>query len=397
MKNWTIGKRILAGFASVIIIAIALGAFAYTRLVGISGQSDRIAKQSFPAMELVYQVEKNSKDQAQLIYKHIGSTDKADMVRLLESISANSTANTKLYEELGKLVTDPTGRALLDKVQTARAENSRVRTLVLNLSVQGSTNAQANAQAYSLGRSQLDPANDQYLATLEALIDFIKADANGASSNIQSAASSSKAGILVGLSLALMVGLGIAFIITRGTSRILRNVSDSLAEGSNQVVSASGQVSSASQTLAEGASEQASSLEEASSSLEELSSMTRRNSENAQKANGLAKEARQAADKGAGDMQAMASAMEAIKVSSDDIAKIIKTIDEIAFQTNILALNAAVEAARAGEAGMGFAVVADEVRNLAQRCAQAAKETSGKIEGAIAKSGQGVEITAKVA
>jgi methyl-accepting chemotaxis protein len=128
-----------------------------------------------------------------------------------------------------------------------------------------------------------------------------------------------------------------------------------------------------------------------------MTSTTRRNSDNAGKANLLAKEAREAADKGMGDMQTMAQAMDAIKISSDDIAKIIKTIDEIAFQTNILALNAAVEAARAGEAGMGFAVVADEVRNLAQRCAQAARETSGKIEGAITRTSQGVELTGKVA
>jgi methyl-accepting chemotaxis protein len=93
----------------------------------------------------------------------------------------------------------------------------------------------------------------------------------------------------------------------------------------------------------------------------------------------------------------MSSAMQSIKASSDDIAKIIKTIDEIAFQTNILALNAAVEAARAGEAGMGFAVVADEVRNLAQRSAQAAKETAAKIEGAISNTAQGVQISSQVA
>ena len=127
-----------------------------------------------------------------------------------------------------------------------------------------------------------------------------------------------------------------------------------------------------------------------------MAAMIKRNSENALKANGLAREARTSADKGAADMQSMAAAMEAIKASSDDIAQIIKTINEIAFQTNILALNAAVEAARAGEAGMGFAVVADEVRNLSQRCARAAKEIAGKIEGAVAKSGQGVKISAMV-
>ena len=194
----------------------------------------------------------------------------------------------------------------------------------------------------------------------------------------------------------VVFGLVIAVMLTGSLTRLLRRLANALDEGSSQVAGAAGQVSSSSQGLAEGASQQAASLEETSSSLEELSSMIRRNSENAQHVNELAKQSRTAADKGVGDMQAMNSAMEAIKTSSDDVAKIIKTIDEIAFQTNILALNAAVEAARAGEAGMGFAVVADEVRNLAQRSAQAARETAGKIQGAIDKTSQGVEISRKV-
>jgi len=189
----------------------------------------------------------------------------------------------------------------------------------------------------------------------------------------------------------------LASVLTaQAIAKSILRVSTTMAEGAEQVTSAAVQVSMASQSLAEGASEQAASLEETSASLEEMAGMTGHNAENSQKASELAKQARVAADKGVGDMQAMNAAMEAIKVSSDDIAKIIKTIDEIAFQTNILALNAAVEAARAGEAGMGFAVVADEVRNLAQRSAHAAKETAGKIEGAISRTGQGVDISRKV-
>jgi len=128
-----------------------------------------------------------------------------------------------------------------------------------------------------------------------------------------------------------------------------------------------------------------------------MSSMTKRNADNAANAKDIAAGTRQAADTGASDMEEMTTAMNAIKTSSDGISKIIKTIDEIAFQTNLLALNAAVEAARAGEAGMGFAVVADEVRNLAQRSAQAAKETAAKIEDSIQKSANGVQISTKVA
>lgn len=243
----------------------------------------------------------------------------------------------------------------------------------------------------------MTPALKQYAAALTALNRNNDEHSEADTTGIQSAVRISEVGILIGLVVAILVAIGVAWLIVRSTRKVLISISSSLNDGSHQVASAAGQVSISSQTLAEGASEQAASLEETSSSLEQLASMTRRNAENAERSNHLAREARSAAEKGSLDMQAMSEAMGAIKGSSDDIAKIIKTIDEIAFQTNILALNAAVEAARAGEAGMGFAVVADEVRNLAQRSAQAAKETSAKIEGAINRTAHGVEISTKVA
>jgi methyl-accepting chemotaxis protein len=169
-----------------------------------------------------------------------------------------------------------------------------------------------------------------------------------------------------------------------------------VAIGAEQVASASVQVSTGGQSLSQGASEQASSLEEVSSNLQEMSSMTKQNAINAREAKGVADQARYSADKGAESMNLMSSAINKIKTSSDSTAKIVKTIDEIAFQTNLLALNAAVEAARAGDAGKGFAVVAEEVRNLAMRSAEAAKNTANLIEEAVKNSENGVNINTEV-
>lgn len=168
-------------------------------------------------------------------------------------------------------------------------------------------------------------------------------------------------------------------------------------QGADQVAAGAHNVSDASVALSQGASQQAASVEQLSASIAEIASQTASNAQNAEKANDLTVGTKEKAQLGNEEMQEMLSAMEEINASSANISKIIKVIDEIAFQTNILALNAAVEAARAGQHGKGFAVVAEEVRNLAARSAKAAKETTDMIEGSMAKVETGREIAHKTA
>ena len=188
--------------------------------------------------------------------------------------------------------------------------------------------------------------------------------------------------------LAVVVGCGVFFYV-RQASVSLKHLAERMSQNAEEVAGAAAQVSGASQSLAQGASEQAASLEETSASTEEIASITRRNADNALQVAGLMQQTEQGASDVNQTLDRMVEKMKEIDASSNKIARIIKVIDEIAFQTNILALNAAVEAARAGEAGLGFAVVADEVRNLAQRCAQAARDTAGLIEESIETSRDG--------
>ena len=297
------------------------------------------------------------------------------------------TKLNKLYADLRKVSLTAEDQQRIDSAEKATGEYlTAAKSWVQNDNTLRQT---ILPEMRSIGDTVLSTAqtaeNDAWKASSES------------SASVTSIVGSSKAIIGIALIIGLIIGVTLAIFITRSITKPIRLVSEALSAGAEQTASAAGQVSSSSQSLAEGASEQAAALEETSSSLEEMSSMTKRNAETAGKVKGLGSEARKAGDLGVQDMTALVTAMDAIKVSSSDIAKIIKTIDEIAFQTNILALNAAVEAARAGEAGAGFAVVADEVRNLAQRCAQAAKETASKIEDAVQKSAVGADISAKVA
>ncbi len=189
---------------------------------------------------------------------------------------------------------------------------------------------------------------------------------------------------------------GVSVLMARSITGPINRVIEGMQTGSDQVANSSQQISSASQQLADGASTQASSLEETSASLEEMASTSNASAQNTQLANQQSSEVKVQAERGQKSMVQLVEAMKKIEASSDETAKIIKTIDEIAFQTNLLALNAAVAAARAGDAGKGFAVVAEEVRNLAQRSAEAAKGTADLIDSSQENSKRGVASTNEV-
>ncbi len=261
------------------------------------------------------------------------------------------------------------------------------------------------AQAYvsggpAEGNKQMANFDAAAAALTEELGPFVKQqtdELDEAMSSISSSVGTLRMGVLVAGLVALLLSTLLAVFISRSITKPINGVIGSMTQGAEQVTSASNQVAESSQSMAGGASEQASSLEEISASLEEMTSMTKQNADNASQANTMSSEASDAASKGQKAMARMSDAIGKIKASSDETAKIIKTIDEIAFQTNLLALNAAVEAARAGDAGKGFAVVAEEVRNLAQRSAEAAKNTSALIEESQQNADNGVAVSQEVA
>ncbi|WP_022851643.1 methyl-accepting chemotaxis protein [Limisalsivibrio acetivorans] len=210
--------------------------------------------------------------------------------------------------------------------------------------------------------------------------------------DVQTSLSTSSKVMIYGLIAAIVIGIIAALLIIRSITKPITASVRMIFDASSQVVAASDEISTSSSQLADGASEQASSVEEVNATTEEATSVNEQNSENTREADILAKSSNQSANEGNVKIQNLMKSMEGITEASQRIAKIIKTIDEIAFQTNLLALNAAVEAARAGEHGLGFAVVADEVKNLAQRSATAARETADIIEQAIEQIKEGNQI-----
>lgn len=385
-RQRTIGQKLFGCFSGILLVVAALSYAGISAIATLDQKMEHVVSVSSRKVELVGEMNTAESDmyaaqRGVVLYASVKHLDKAEENRAkFQELGATIR---KTLDEIHPLLEGPQARKYHDDLSSVLTTWQNEFPGLAKLALEGKI-----AESLSLANERVLPLHAKFGALAAEFTDLLreqmKTDAQN--SKQQAATSTTIAWVLIFIGVA--VG-GAGLWVVRGVNKRLRQIATELGEGAEQVASASGQVSSASQSLAQGASEQAASLEETSASTEEITSMTKKNAENS----GTAADVMGQVDRKVTDanrtLGEMVVSMHEINASSDKIARIIKVIDEIAFQTNILALNAAVEAARAGEAGMGFAVVADEVRNLAQRCAQAAKDTAALIEESISKSKEG--------
>ena len=372
--------------ASTVVLSVLLGAAGLTAISALSNvfssTLDGAIHKSALAQTILLETSELSAAQRGVILSAFAKN--ATQIESNKDVFRKSTeAIQKSLEEARPLLVTEEGRALISDISATLSDWQPLYEEIVRQSVSGNPD-----QANKIRIDSTTPVYNKIMQDTRRLFDLQGEIAAANRITLSDQQSRSRWILITLIVLCLGVSAIVVFTVHRSTHELRTAVAE-LAEGATQVSGAAKQVSAGSQSLAQGSSKQAASIEETSASTEEINSMARKNRENSRSAADLVAKSQPQFAQTNRALQEMVIAMSEITAGSDKISKIIKVIDEIAFQTNILALNAAVEAARAGEAGMGFAVVADEVRNLAQRSAQAAKDTASLIEDSIAKSNGG--------
>jgi len=384
MNTMTIGKKISMACVALVALTIILGTVSIWNVARINSQVNLLSTDALPGTASSGRLMNLMSLQRVSVLRHVLMDSSEGMTKTesaLAEVTSKFQAELKAYEQT---ITSPIDRELFGKIALPYEQFGRAWA-----KVQPMSRELKKKEAFALWNAEGAAAAESAGKAIQDLVDLNKTQGEAYVVSAVEAGASARFWSLAILLFSIVSGGLLAFLIVRGINKVLTQAVTELSEGAEQVSSASGQVSGSSQSLAQGASEQAASLEETSASSAEMAAMTRKNAENSQQAAQFMTAVSQRVVEANSTLGGMITSMQEIGASSGKISKIIKVIDEIAFQTNILALNAAVEAARAGEAGMGFAVVADEVRNLAQRSAQAAKDTAALIEDSILKSSEG--------